>query len=441
MTGGPISLNRSAIVAGALGLLLLGAAGTLAWLRIGGNPTSSEPIVAEEHQNHVRDADSGLTSPQLAAVVVTLTRDAIERAGIVLATVRDGSDTSWFRVPGVVQPNEYRRVVVTPLVAGRVTRVLAELGQGVRRGQPLATIYSPELAEAHARVLTARAALEAHDRELQRTETLVGIGAASRQELERIHAEHTAQVVEVESARVRLELLGGPRVEAQNASAVAAILDVPAPVDGTIIERTANVGLNVDPSTPVFTVADLSTVWVVGDLYEQDFASVRLGTKAAVHIPAFPDLSLEGAIGYIDPQVSVATRTARVRVELPNPGARLRLGMYAELRLPASQPAGHAAGTPTVTIPKAAVQILGDRSVVYVVEAGDSGAFSEREVQLGQAAGDSVRVLSGVSAGESVVAEGSFFLRAEAERLGLRSATTLPGQRGGDMPIIPRTRR
>ena len=151
--------------------------------------------------------ESGAALPD---VVVTLSPDAIARAGITVATVGTSRAAAGLRLPGVVEPNAYRQVVVTPLVAGRITRVAAELGQRVQRGQTMAQVFSPELAEAHTRYTSARAELEAHERELGRTEKLVEIGAASRQELERLHAEHAARRADVQSARSRLELLGVP---------------------------------------------------------------------------------------------------------------------------------------------------------------------------------------------------------------------------------------
>jgi membrane fusion protein, heavy metal efflux system len=143
----------------------------------------------------------GVTSPR-ADVVVTLTPDTVQRAGIEVteATANAGSDH--IRLPGVVEPNAYRQVAVTPLVTGRVVGVSAQLGDRVRRGQALAEVYGPELAEARTNYTAAKAMLDAHDRELQRTQKLVEIGAASRQ-LERIHVEHAAQTAEVESARAR----------------------------------------------------------------------------------------------------------------------------------------------------------------------------------------------------------------------------------------------
>jgi RND family efflux transporter MFP subunit len=357
------------------------------------------------------------TDAPLPDVVITLTKEAVERAGITVSPVGAGAVSSGVRVPGVIEPNAYRQVVVTPLVAGRVTRVQVVLGEQVRRGQTMAQVFSPELAEAQTRYISARAALEAQERELQRTQKLVEIGAASRQELERTLAVHTAQATAVQSARSRLVLLGvsAASIDALNhGKDVEAVTNIPAPIAGVVTERHANVGLNVDTTTKLFTVVDLSTVWIIGDLYEKDFARVRVGSPAAITITAYQDLALKGRVTYIDPQVDPEARTARVRVEVANPRNQLRLGMYAEMLV----------GEPTegavAMVPKRAVQNVGDRYVVYLVDPNQSGRFTEREVQLGEASADQVEILSGVHPGDVVVADGSFFLRAERERLGLR---------------------
>ena len=350
-------------------------------------------------------------------VQVPLSREAIERAGIGLAPVEAGGAAASLRLPGVIEPHAYRQVAVTPLAGGRVTSVHAELGEHVRRGQVLVRIYSPDLADAHARYVAARAQLDAHDRELQRTSELAGIGAASRQELERAHADHAAQVAEVASARARLELLGGDLPPSgELAPMSSAIIDVPAPIDGVVTARSVNVGLNVDPSMPVFTVVDLSTVWVIADVSEQDLGRVRVGSRALVTTAAEPDIALTGAVSYIDPQIAPATRTARLRVEVPNRGGRLRLGMYANVRV---QPAN--AETSFPVIPRTALQQIGDRTVVYIASSSGEGPFIEREVRLGASDGDQVEVLSGLASGDLIVTRGSFFLRAERERLGLRT--------------------
>ena len=355
----------------------------------------------------------------LPDVIVPLSQDAVDRAGIVVAPVTSGRTATDLRLPGVVEPNAYRQVVVTPLVAGRVTKIGPALGDRVSRGQTLAEIYSPALAEAQTRYVSAQAMLDAHDRELQRTQKLVEIGAASRQELEKIHAEHAAQTAAVQSARSQLELLGVSASALENMApghSVSATTTVPAPIDGVVTERGANVGLNVDTATRLFTIVDLSTVWIVANVYEKDFSRVRVGSEVALTTSARPELTLRGRVAYIDPQVSAETRTAKARIEVPNPAGDLRLGMYADVVV-----AG-ASGTSTPRVPRSAVQNVGDRTVVYLANPKEPGKFIEREVRLGQSSGEQVEVVSGVQPGDVVVTEGSFFVRAERERLGLRPA-------------------
>src|SRR5881396_996734 len=210
----------------------------------------------------------------LPDVVVTLSLEAMKRAGIELVPVTRGAGSPAVRIPGTVEPHAYKQVTVTPLVAGRVTRVFVELGDQVRRGQTLVQLFSPELADAQTKYLSAKAELEAHERELDRTTKLVAIGAASRQEMERLHAEHAAKLAGVQSLRSRLVLLGmpAPAIDALSPGVeVGATVDIPAPIAGAITERAVNAGLNVEAAAKLFTLVDLSSVWVVGALYERDF--------------------------------------------------------------------------------------------------------------------------------------------------------------------------
>jgi RND family efflux transporter MFP subunit len=154
-------------------------------------------------------------------------------------------------------------------------------------------------------------------------------------------------------------------------------------------------------------VADLSSVWVIADLYEKDFAAVRVGTPAIITAPGRP--RIRGRVAYIDPRVDAVTRTAKVRVEVPNAARALRLGMFAQVIFEASE------GRGGLVVPRQAVQAVGERNVVYVATT-DEGRFEERIVRLGNSFEDAVEVLDGLRAGERVVTEGSFYLRAEAGR-------------------------
>jgi RND family efflux transporter MFP subunit len=425
-----LTIHTAAAAAAAIALLLAGSGLTYLFMRNEtrlSNPTHAITPGAAASRGAARPTVEAQRDAPLPDVVVPVSSEAVQRAGIVVAEVGTGAVTADLRLPGIVEPNAYRQVSVTPLVAGRITRVSAALGDRVRRGQTIAAVYSPQLAEAQARYISARAMLDAHERELQRTRKLADIGAASRQELERIHAEHDARGAAVESARSQLELFGMP-ASAIDALAtnkdVNAIITVTAPADGIVTERSANVGLNVDPATKLFTVADLSTVWIVADVYERDFPRVHVGTNAHITTSALPELALSGRINYIDPQVDAATRTANVRIEVANPRGELRVGTYVDVVV-------SAAGRNVVpTIPRTAVQNVGDRTVVYLANSKTPGTFVEREVRLGSASGERVEVTSGLTPGESIVTEGSFFVRAERERLGLRSGGVLAASLG-----------
>jgi cobalt-zinc-cadmium efflux system membrane fusion protein len=424
MSTSRVTVGWPALIAGGIGLLLAG--GGIAYVALRPAPAASSPQnrAAGGVQPTAGASPSATVPGEPADIVIALTPEAIQRAGIVLAPVSTGGNTLTLRLPGVVEPNAYKKVAITPLVGGRVTRVLAELGQSVRSGQALAEIFSPELAEAETRFVSVRAELDAHERELQRTEKLVEIGSASRQELERLHAEHTAKLTAVESARSRLELLGlsasaianlGPGKE------VGAVTTVVAPIAGVVTERAANAGLNVDMTTKLFTVVDLSTVWIVADLYEKDFSRVHVGATARITTKAFPNAPLNGKVSYIDPQMNAETRTAKVRVEVANPKQELRLGMFADVAIEVES------GGTVASIPRVAVQNVGDKAVVYVADPQQSGRFIEREVRLGDRSGNDVAVLSGVKPGDSVVAQGSFAVRAERDRLGLRATGRAAG--------------
>ena len=415
-----MTMPRSAVALVAIALLAAGAGAMYLLMRSAAGAHVAETSPPPGAQSSASSSDPASNVP-LSDVVVPISQDAGERAGIVVAPVASGTSTSEIRLPGVVEPNSYRQVVVTALVAGRVTKVGPALGDRVRRGQTLAEIYSPALADAQTQYVSALAMLDAHDRELQRTQKLAGIGAASRQELEKIHAEHAVQTAAVQSARSQLELLGVSASALENMASgqnVSATTTVPAPIDGVVTERDANVGLNVEGAAKLFTVVDLSNVWVVADLYEKDFSRVRVGSDVTITTSARPDVTLRGRVSYIDPQVRADTRTAKVRIEVANIGGDLRLGMYADVV------ATGAAGTSAPRVPRSAVQNVGDRTVVYLMNPKEPGTFVEREVRLGQASGDQVEIVSGVQPGDLVVTAGSFFVRAERERLGLRRAAS-----------------
>ena len=401
----------------AVGLVALGALGatvlrqpghfTFPWTVTAAPNPASQP--APQNSSPAAPAATAATED----VEVLLTPDALSRIGIKTSKVTTVDVQRSVTVPGTVMPHGYREVKVTPIVGGIVTKLNAELGTRVARGAPLATLFSAELADAQTKYLSMAAMVDADHKKLERTQELVGIGAASRQELEEVSAVHTSHATEAEAARQRLLLLGLSPEQVQRLTRpdqVVSTMAVPAPIGGVITSRSVNLGQVVGMGQELFVVTDLSEVWVVGDLYEQDFRSVRVGSEARITSAAYPDMALRGRVSYIDPRVESQTRTAKVRVEVADSAGRLKLGLYVVMEFLTRD------GERRPMIPRTAVQTLGERQVVFLPVQGEEGKFLQRVVRLGPLEGDRYPVLDGVKPGDEVVTDGSFFLRAESLR-------------------------
>jgi cobalt-zinc-cadmium efflux system membrane fusion protein len=407
----------------ALLLLAIGAAAGVFWSERRGTASlspseSASPDAAARggggHSTHggtvaTKAADGAMRSTD-EPVEVSISPEAAKRAGIRVVEVKRGTIGATIAVPGTVASNPYRETKINALLAGVAREVSVELGAEVRRGQPLAVIFSSELADAQMKYLSLRAMLHADNQKLERTRRLTDIGAASRQELEEVTAAATARATEVAAARQRLQLLGLTSAQVErltDASQIVSELTVTSPLDGVVIARVVNQGQVLQAGQDLFVVADLSSVWVIADLYEKDFPSVRVGTHSVITVAGLP--RVRGRVAYIDPRVDAATRTAKIRVEVPNAARTLRLGMFAQVIFEATE------GRSSLVVPRQAVQAVGERNVVYVATS-EEGRFEERIVRLGDSFEDAVEILDGVRAGERVVTDGSFYLRAEAGR-------------------------
>jgi RND family efflux transporter MFP subunit len=366
-------------------------------------PGTSKPqaIVASD------GATAASTDPE-----INLTSDDLIKAQIHTARAMKRATETTLRVPGIVKPDEYREVHVTPIADGIVRQVPVVLGDHVRSGQPLAVIFSSELAEAETQYLAFLAELDAEHKKLQRTQNLVRLGAASQQEEEEVTATHTAHEAHVRAALERLKLLGaGERQIAalKEAEQIDSNVTVPAPIDGVVLTRMANLGLVVNKAQELFTVADLSSVWVMASLNEKDFAAVQVGSAARITTPAYAGRVWNGRVAYIDPQVDPNTRTAQARIEVANPRESLRFQMYVDVEFTSRGIVGTA-------VPEAAVQSIGDRQFVFLPIKDNEGSFAMRVVRLGPAANAYYAVLDGLKPNDEVVTEGSFILKAEGVR-------------------------
>lgn len=396
---------------------------------------------ASDHRDHA--AVPGVVAPEAtpapadaATRRLTLQPEARERAGIQTVDVAQGAGAAVRRLPGTVEPHGYRVVDVTPLVAGTVVEVRAELGQTVREGAVVARLRSPEVTDEIRRWLTLRAERDVVRQRLARTESLAQIGAASRQDLEQDQASLVRASTELETSRARLARLGvtEARLAAlEDAATLPEIFDVMASASGVVLTRGVNPGQNVDAGQPVVTLADRSVVWVLADVFEADLAHTRVGQTARVTSEAFPGREWAGRLTYLDPAIARDTRTVRARIEVANADEALRFGMFVSVAL--DGPGGQA----DLIVPASAVQTIGAVQVVYVEQ--EAGRFEERVVRTGPVRGTLVVIESGVAPGDRVVTAGSFALRAERDRLGWPPPVPLsaaaPAPEGQPRPAAP----
>lgn len=396
--------------------------------------TAGRPVPEPTIDPLGRSGSATATTPRPGEMIVTIPTDKLQNAQLKIeeATIQQGvAVVAGMRATGVVQSNAYKEIPVLPIAGGIVRQVKAELGERVQTGQPLAVIFSTQLAEAQAAYLKMLADLEEHHQHHRRTVELVEIGAASREELEQATARYKMAQAELASARQMLLLLGMTEKRIDDLRApdkISPLITVESPSSGTVISRSVNIGEVVMEGKELFRVADLSSVWVMGQVYENDFASVRLGAQATITTPAYSGKTFTGRVSYIDPRVDTATRTAQVRIEVANPSEMLRLGMFVDLIFgDAPQP-----GKQAVMVPRSAIQSLGAKQVVYVATR-EPGQFIQREVKAGAEAGGLVAVYSGLSAGEKVVTEGSFLLRAESFKVNPAQLADPPA------PALPQT--
>lgn len=370
--------------------------------------------------SHVQPAATTPAASAPGEVVINLSPEAVTRSGIRTARPTLGHVAGTVSVPGTVEPNAYNQVIVRSVAAGQVRSVPVELGARVTRGDLLATIHSPELAETVRQYLSTRSEFDAAHHRLTRLEGLVKIGAASQQELETARAEHTRNSTDVESAKSKLTLLGLTSNQIDSLSETTAMdstVRIASPRGGVITTRSINAGANIDASTELFTVADLSTVWVVANVYERDLGRVKVDTAATVTAPVVDGRRWAGRVTYVDPQLATDTRTAKVRIEVANADRALKFGMYAEVAIASSET------TKTLLVPRTAIQSIGTHTVAYVT-GQRPGQYVERSVVLGAAAGQATEVLAGIVETDEVVVDGSFALRAERDRLGLPAPVT-----------------
>jgi cobalt-zinc-cadmium efflux system membrane fusion protein len=311
---------------------------------------------------------------------------------------------------GKILPNENRLAHLSARVSGHIVAVYANLGDRVKEGDRLLLLDSPAFGTAQLEYRKARTMLSVTEKAFERAQALLDRGAIGAGEHQRRNADNENARADLHEAEEKLHLLGMTEREIQQLAAKTlphaevARVSLRAPFTGEVIERNATIGEVIDPNKMLFTVADLSTVWVRADFPEQQAGRLKAGLTIEVRVSAYPGTLFQGAITYVGAVIDPTTRTVTARAEVANPDGQLRPEMFADVTVVTDEQA-------VLSVPRAAVQQVGSRTVAFVVRG--PRRFESRGVTLGQASSEYIQVVDGLTSGDDVVTEGSYALKSE----------------------------
>ena len=298
--------------------------------------------------------------------------------------------------------------VGTP-VAARVTRLLVNAGDTVRSGQTLAELTSPELARERAEYLSASARLKLAEAALERKRGLAAEKIVPLREVQEAESAAGEARAALRASRASIAAFGVDPPTDDGAGATSSGFVLRSPVSGSVIEQTAVVGQMLDPSVPAFRIGNLSTLWLTVHAFERDAVRIRQGVTARLSFPALPGQDFAGGVTMVGRHVERESRTVPVRIDVKNRDSSLRPGMSATATLPVGE-----SGAAILTVPVASVQRVRNEWCVFLPK--DAGHFEIRRIGRGRDLGGEVEVLSGLRAGETIVVDGAFLLKAQAEK-------------------------
>ncbi len=361
---------------------------------------------AEEHARMQAGTGRGQQDSTGANVrnPVHLTAEQERSLGVTYTTVTRENLVRTIRTVGRVLAPEPNIVEVTPKIDGFVEQMFVDVtGQSVRRGEPLLTLYSPALVAAQEELLTARKLAQTVNPDSRESWT-------SAQDM-------------LQAARRRLsywDITPSQIDDLEQSGQVQKALALVSPISGIVLERAVLPGQRVMPGQRLYQIADLTAVWIEGDVFEQDLELARIGAEAHIEVAAYPGDHTMGVVSFVYPTLDQTTRTARIRVTVPNRDLRLKPGMFATLFFDVPL------GDDALTIPEEALIATGERNLVFV--RGADGMLQSRAVVVGHRASGRVVILSGLSEGQVIVASGNFLVDAES-RLG--GSSEMPGMQHG----------
>ena len=360
-------------------------------------PQGAQPAPAEADQ-HKEDANT-----------VEVDQEMLRDLRITTAAVESRPGGELVMLLGELAVDQRAYAEVGTPVAARVTRLLVNAGDAVRNGQPLAELTSPELGRERAEYLSASARLKLAESALERKRGLAQERIVPLREVQEAESAVGEARAALRASRAEIAAFGvePPADDGDDATASAFVLR--SSVAGSVIERTAVLGQMLDPATPAFRIGNLTTLWLTVHAFERDAVRIEQGVEANLYFPALPGQDFDGRVTVVGGHVERESRTVPIRIDVKNRNSLLRPGMSATATLPVG-----ATGTPILTVPVASVQRVRNEWCVFLPK--DADHFEIRRIGRGRDLAGEVEVLSGLRAGETIVVDGAFLLKAQAEK-------------------------
>lgn len=353
---------------------------------------AAEKGAADKKDAHAESHEEGL---------IRLSDEEIKAANIRTEDIQEAEVHERIQVTATIQANQDKLAHVAPRVPGRIVAIAAHLGDRVKAGQTLASLDSIELGEAHSAYLQAESQFKVAQADFERAEKLHADQIVPQKDYLRSRAEQEKARASLRAAADKLRLMG---VTPSHSEKAASVFPVSAPFAGTVIEKKdAVLGELAHPEKSLFTVADLSTVWIEASLFEKDLGKVKTGASVGVTVAAYPNEVFKGRLTYISSVMDKESRTIKARVEVPNADGRLKPDMFATAAID-TVTAGKA-----LTVPANAVLLLEGKKAVFVRE---KEGFEKREIDLGDNLGGRFVVNGGIEDGDAVVVDGAYALKA-----------------------------
>lgn len=330
-----------------------------------------------------------------------LSAEEVQRAGIKVEELTQQAFADSITVTATIRPNQDRIARIAPRIEGRIVQVMANLGTHVNAGQSLAVLDSLAIGEAQAALLHAQSSQRVAQTDFKRAESLNADEIIPQRDFLRAKSDLEKSSAELRAAQDKLRLLGG---SARADGAANSTFPLTAPLAGTIIQKKATVGELGTPNEPLFTVADLSKVWIEANLTEDTLSKVKIGSAATVAVTAYPGETFAGRVNYVASMLDKDSRTIPARIEVENRDGRLKPEMFATATIDTN-----GAKREALSVPNAAILLLLGQTTIFVEE---HGGYEARAVELGDKLSGRTVIKSGVTAGEKVVTAGAYALKA-----------------------------